>query len=138
MQRYAPHPIMVSHSGIQRQRIFDLCILVQTCRPAAYRFVASCTAPLWGVLEPHLADPTADASELLEGLTVTELPHRVIRVDFGRPVPTLTYEARPDVLVRVVQALKAWKPDVRIEVRPLEQEDTDIGPMPCWQLFMWE
>jgi hypothetical protein len=72
---------------------------------------------------------------------MNELPRRVVRVEFGDGPrhPAMTYTASPDVIARFVKALKAWNPEYKVEVEPIEGPvDPNVPPLPLWRLWAWE
>ncbi|WP_024804066.1 hypothetical protein [Nocardia sp. BMG51109] len=69
-----------------------------------------------------------------------KLPQRLVHVDSGGSKhPAIVYTARPDVIVRLLRALRDWNPRYQAEVEPVEAEDDgNVPPLPLWCLRAWE
>ncbi|MBB5915126.1 hypothetical protein BJY24_003993 [Nocardia transvalensis] len=67
------------------------------------------------------------------------LPQRQVQVDFrGARYPAIVYTARPDVIVRLLRALRDWNPDYCAEVESVAIEDDEqVPPLPLWRLRAW-
>ncbi|WP_157228923.1 hypothetical protein [Nocardia brevicatena] len=72
--------------------------------------------------------------------TSSQLPRRLVRVDFGngRKYPTVAYTAPPDVIARFLTALRLWNPEYKAEVEPIDNPDDNVPPMPTWRLWAWD
>ncbi|MBB5915022.1 hypothetical protein BJY24_003889 [Nocardia transvalensis] len=69
--------------------------------------------------------------------TTGRLPQRMVNVDFGGAMhPAITYTARPDVIVRLLRALRNWNPDYCVEVESVGV-DENVPPLPLWRLRAW-
>jgi hypothetical protein len=65
----------------------------------------------------------------------------VVHIDFGDGPkhPAVAYVASPDVIARFVAALKAWNPEYKVQVQPVEDpDDSSVPPFPMWRLWAWE
>lgn len=67
----------------------------------------------------------------------SELPQRVIRIDFGdKPRhPVIRYTAPAHVIARFVSALKDWEPSYHVRVESVERDYDQLHELPCWRLF---